>query len=79
MDVFNLTVKQLATKIKEAQLTSVDLCKAYIKRINEFEKDIHAWAHFDKKVLLEKAEESDINKLSLNLCLFICFSRFLAS
>ena len=59
MDVFNLTVKQLATKIKDAQLTSVDLCKAYIERINEFEKDIHAWAHFDKKVLLEKALEAD--------------------
>ena len=64
MDVFNLTVKQLATNIKDAQLTSVDLCKAYIERINEFEKDIHAWAHFDKKVLLEKAEESDNHRRS---------------
>ena len=59
MDVFNLTVQQLITNLKNAQLTSVDLCKSYIERIKKFEKDIHAWAHFDEKVLLEKAEESD--------------------
>jgi len=59
MDVYNLSVKQLAEKIKGTQLSSVDLCKAYIDRIKKFEKDIHAWAHFDEKLLLEKAEESD--------------------
>ncbi len=64
MDLFNLTVKQLTKKIKDAQLTSVDLCKAYIERIKKFEKDIHAWAHFDEKVLLQKAEESDNHRRS---------------
>jgi len=59
MDVYNLSVKQLAEKIKGTQLSSIDLCKAYIDRIKKFEKDIHAWAHFDEKLLLEKAEESD--------------------
>ena len=59
MDVYNLSVKQIAEKIKDTQLSSVDLCKAYIDRIKKFEKDIHAWAHFDEKLLLEKAEESD--------------------
>jgi len=59
MDVYNLSVKQLAEKIKGTQLSSVDLCKAYIDRIKKFEKDINAWAHFDEKLLLEKAEESD--------------------
>ena len=57
MDVFSQTVNQLSKKIKDAQLTSVDLCKAYIERIKKFEKNICAWAHFDEKVLLEKAEE----------------------
>ena len=64
MDVFKLNVKQLATKIKDAELTSVDLCKAYIDRIKKFEKDIHAWAHFDEKVLIEKAQESDNHRRS---------------
>jgi len=59
MDVYNLSVKQLAEKIKDTQLSSVDLCKAYIDRIKKFEKDVHAWAHFDEKLLLEKAGESD--------------------
>ena len=59
MDVYNLSVKQIAEKIKDTQLSSVDLCKAYIDRIKKFEKDVHAWAHFDEKLLLEKAEESD--------------------
>ena len=64
MDVFNSTVKQLTTKIKDAQLTSVDLCKTYIQRIKKFEKDIKAWAHFDEKTLLDKAEESDNHRRS---------------
>ena len=64
MDVFNLTVKQISEKIKDAQLTSVDLCKTYIERIKKFEKDIHAWAHFDEKILLEKAEEADNHRRS---------------
>lgn len=59
MDVYNLSIKQLVEKIKATQLSSVDLCKAYIDRIKKFEKDINAWAHFDEKLLLEKAEESD--------------------
>ena len=52
-DIFSLSLEELAAKIKDAQLTSVDVCEKYIERINKFDKDIKAWAHFDKKVLLE--------------------------
>ena len=58
-DVFSLKVEELVEKIKDAQITSVELCQLYIDRINKFEKDIKAWAHFDKKLLLEKAAEAD--------------------
>ena len=58
-DVFSLKVEELAGKIKDSQITSVELCKIYIDRINKFEKDVKAWAHFDKKLLLEKAAEAD--------------------
>ena len=58
-DIFSFTVHQLAKKIKEGKISSVELCKLYIERINKFEKDIKAWAYFDKKILLEKAEEAD--------------------
>ena len=58
-DIFSLSAYELANHIKDAKITSVELCKKYIERINKFEKEVKAWAHFDKKVLLEKAEEAD--------------------
>ncbi len=58
-DIFSLSLEELSKKIKDAQLTSVEVCEKYIERINKFEKDVKAWAHFDKKVLLEKATEAD--------------------
>ena len=58
-DIFALSLEELAEKIKSGQLSSVEVCKTYIERIKKFEKDVKAWAHFDKKVLLEKATEAD--------------------
>ena len=63
-EIISLSLEQLATKIKDAQLSSVDVCKAFIERIEKYEKDIKAWAYFDKKVLLEKAEEADEHRRS---------------
>ena len=59
IDIFSLKVEEIASKIKDAQLTSVEVCEKYIERINKFEKDVKAWAHLDKKLLLEKASEAD--------------------
>ena len=63
-DIFSLSLEELALKIKDAQLSSVEVCEKYIERINKFEKDVKAWAHFDKKVLLEKAAEADEHRKS---------------
>ena len=63
-DIFSLSLEELAKKIKDAQLTSVEVCEKYIERIDKFEKDVKAWAHFDKKVLLEKANEADDHRRS---------------
>ena len=63
-DIFSLSLEELAAKIKDAQLSSVEVCEKYIERINKFEKDVKAWAHFDKKVLLEKAAEADEHRKS---------------
>ena len=63
-DIFSLKVEELALKIKDAQLTSVEICEAYLERIKKFEKDVKAWAYFDKKILLEKAAESDEHRRS---------------
>ena len=58
-DIFSLSLEELSEKIKSGQVTSVEVCETYIERIKKFDKDIKAWAHFDRKVLLEKAAESD--------------------
>ena len=58
-EIFSLSLEELAEKIKSGQLTSVEACQTYIERIKKFDKDIKAWAHFDSKVLLEKATEAD--------------------
>ena len=58
-DIFSLTTNELVVKMREGQISSVEVCKAYIERINKFEKDVKAWNFFDKKILLEKAEEAD--------------------
>ena len=63
-DIFSLKVEEVVSKIKDAQLTSVEVCQKYIERINKFEKDVKAWVHFDKKLLLEKAEEADQHRRS---------------
>ena len=64
IDIFSLSVEELALKIKDAQITSVEVCEKYIERINKFEKDVKAWAHLDKKILLEKAAEADEHRRS---------------
>ena len=63
-DLFSLSVHEIIKKIKDGKLTSVEICKSYIDRINKFEKDVKAWAYFDKKLLLEKAEEADNHRRS---------------
>ena len=58
-DIFSLKVEEIVSKIKDAQLTSVEVCQKYVERISKFEKEVKAWVHFDKKLLLEKAKEAD--------------------
>ncbi len=53
------TANELVGKLKSGNISCVDLCKAYIERIEKFEKDVKAWVFFDKKLLLEKAAEKD--------------------
>ena len=59
IDIFSLSVEELTSKIKSGEIASVEVCEKYIERIKKFNKDVKAWAHFDKKILLEKAADSD--------------------
>jgi Asp-tRNA(Asn)/Glu-tRNA(Gln) amidotransferase A subunit family amidase len=58
-DLIALSTIELAKKIKSGEITSHQLCLAFINRIEKFEKDVCAWAFFDKEKLLEKAEDAD--------------------
>jgi Asp-tRNA(Asn)/Glu-tRNA(Gln) amidotransferase A subunit family amidase len=64
IDIFSLTTTELVVQLREGQISSVDACTQYIERIEKFEKDVKAWAHFSKKLLLEKALDADVYRKS---------------
>ena len=59
IDIFSLKAEELSLKIKDAQLTSVEICEKYIERINKFEKNVKAWAHFAKGAINEATAAAD--------------------
>ena len=63
-NLYTLNVEQIANQIKEGKISSREVCEIFIERINKFEKDIKAWAHFDKKLILSKADEADEHRKS---------------
>ena len=63
-NLYTLNVEQIANQIKKGKISSREVCEIFIERINKFEKDIKAWAHFDKKLLLSKADEADEHRKS---------------
>ena len=39
IDIFSLTANKLVEKLKEGEISSVEVCKQYIDRIKEFENE----------------------------------------
>ena len=64
IDVTSLSAYELSQKLHSGEISSVDLCTAYLDRIKKFEKDVQAWQFIDKKLLIEKAEEADTYRKS---------------
>ena len=60
IDIYSLSTNELVAKLRSGDISSVEVCNAYIDRINKYEKEVKAWAFLDKKNLLEKAEEADV-------------------
>ena len=56
-DIFSLSASELAAQLREGEISLSKSCQQYIERIEKFEKDVKAWAHFDKKLLLEKLQK----------------------
>ena len=63
-DIFSLSANALTSQLREGEISSVEVCSQYIERIGKFEKDVKAWSHFNKKLLLEKAAEADEHRIS---------------
>ena len=38
IDIFSLSVEEMASQINNGQLTSIEVCENYIERISKFEK-----------------------------------------
>ena len=63
-NITTTSAHDLVEKIKKGEISSVEVCEAYLERIKKFEKDVQAWQFLDKKLLLEKAEEADTYRKS---------------
>lgn len=60
MKIYDLTVHELVDKLKNKEITSSEITKAYLNRIEEKEKDVQAFINItDKNEALEKAKEID--------------------
>ena len=56
-NITTTSAHELVEKIKKGEISSVEVCEAYIERIKKFDKDVKAWAFFDKKLLIEKQKK----------------------
>jgi Asp-tRNA(Asn)/Glu-tRNA(Gln) amidotransferase A subunit family amidase len=59
IDPASLTAKEAADRIRQGLLSSVDLVKACLARIEQTEASIQAWAHLDADRALNQAAEMD--------------------
>ena len=60
MNPIQLSALRAAEAIREGEITSEELIKACLARIEEFEEQIGAWEHLDKEFALRQAREADL-------------------
>ena len=56
-EIIDLTVHELKEKLEKKELTSEEITKAYIDRINEKEKDVDAFVTTLENEAIEKAKK----------------------
>ena len=69
IDIFSLKAEELALKIKDSQLTSVEICEKYIERINKFApiKNIFKNKSKDEYEVVELLEDISRDLLNYDL------------
>ena len=58
-DILSMTAVELGKKIAAGEVTSVEATKAYLNRIGEADKEIHAYITIEAEKALEAAREAD--------------------
>ena len=58
-DILSMTAVELGKKIAAGEITSVEATKAYLNRIGEADKEIHAYITIEAEKALEAAREAD--------------------
>ena len=61
MTLIELSATEAVGKIRNGEITSVELVQACLDRIEEFEPTIGAWAHLDADLALDHARRADEN------------------
>ena len=64
MSLFKLTATEAAHKIHKGEITSEELVKACLNRIDEIDNTVHAWAHLDPEYALKQARLLDNQRSS---------------
>lgn len=62
MQPYEMTLKQALQKLDEGEVSSVDLMKSCLGRIDQVEDDVKAFIHLDRDRALSKAEEADVKR-----------------
>lgn len=58
MELYELTVHELEEKLAKGEITSSDIVKSYLDRIEEKEKDVKAFVSIQKEEAIKQAEEN---------------------
>jgi len=62
MNLYELTVHELVKKLNKKETTPEEICKSFVERINEKEKDVHAFVTLTTEDALEKSKNIDRTK-----------------
>jgi Asp-tRNA(Asn)/Glu-tRNA(Gln) amidotransferase A subunit family amidase len=62
MSLAALTVSAAATDIREGRITSAELVADCLKRVDEVESDVQAWAFLDRDHAMRQAEAADLHR-----------------